>query len=84
MPEIPNTSGRLHSEFIILLFLQDHRETDRFFEASGVHRANEIIQFDESIDEPVVKPNQNVLKSYLRHTHNRLSLLSIHYNNVQL
>jgi hypothetical protein len=28
---IPNTSGRLHSEFIRLLFLQTHRETDRFF-----------------------------------------------------
>ena len=25
------SSGRLHSEFIRLLFLQAHRETDRFF-----------------------------------------------------
>ncbi len=33
---IPSTSGRLHSEFLCLLFLQDHRETDRFFPASGV------------------------------------------------
>ena len=31
-----STSGRLHSEFIRLLFLQSHRETDRFFSASGV------------------------------------------------
>jgi hypothetical protein len=31
-----STSGRLHSEFVRLLFLQTHRETDRFFEASGV------------------------------------------------
>ena len=37
MPAIASTSGRLHSEFIRLLFLQDHRETDRFFAASGVH-----------------------------------------------
>jgi hypothetical protein len=36
MPAIPSTSGRLHSEFVRLLFLQDHRETDRFFAASGV------------------------------------------------
>ena len=36
MPVITSTSGRLHSEFIRLLFFQDHRETDRFFEASGV------------------------------------------------
>ena len=32
MPAIASTSGRLHSEFIRLLFLQDHRETDRFLQ----------------------------------------------------
>ena len=36
---ITSTSGRLHSEFVRLLFLQDHRETDRFFAASGVQLA---------------------------------------------
>jgi hypothetical protein len=36
MTAIGSTSGRLHSEFVRLLFLQDHRETDRFFAASGV------------------------------------------------
>ena len=36
MPAIASTSGRLHSE---LLFLQAHRETDRFFAASGVQPA---------------------------------------------
>ncbi len=36
MPTIARTSGRLHSEFVRLLFLQTHRETDRFFVASGV------------------------------------------------
>ena len=36
MPIIVSTSGRLHSEFVWLLFLQAHRETDRFFAASGV------------------------------------------------
>ncbi len=30
-----STSGRLHSEFVRLLFLQAHRETDRFFAVSG-------------------------------------------------
>ena len=29
-------AGRIHSEFVRLLFLQAHRETDRFFAASGV------------------------------------------------
>ncbi len=36
MPAIASTSGRLHSEFVRLSFLQAHRETDRFFAASGV------------------------------------------------
>ena len=36
MPAISSTSGRLHCEFVRLLFLQAHRETDRFFAASGV------------------------------------------------
>jgi hypothetical protein len=36
IPAIASTSVRLHSEFVRLLFLQAHRETDRFFEASGV------------------------------------------------
>ena len=35
------TSGRLHSEFVRLLFLQAHRETDRFFAASGVQLAQQ-------------------------------------------
>ncbi len=33
MPTIASTSGRLHSEFIRILFLQN-RETDRFFATS--------------------------------------------------
>jgi hypothetical protein len=41
---IASTSGRLHSEFVRLLCLQAHRETDRFFAASGVQPA----QFDRS------------------------------------
>ncbi len=36
MTVIASTSGRLHSEFVRLLVLQAHRETDRFFEDSGV------------------------------------------------
>ena len=39
MPSIASTSERLHSEFVRLLFLQAHRETDRFFAASGVQLA---------------------------------------------
>jgi hypothetical protein len=39
MTAIPSTSGSLHIEFVRLLFLQDHRETDRFFAVSGVQLA---------------------------------------------
>ena len=40
MTTIASTSGRLHSEFVRLLFLHDHRETDRFFATSGVITIN--------------------------------------------
>ena len=36
MTSITSTSGRLHSEFVSLLFLQTPRETDRFLTDSGV------------------------------------------------
>ena len=39
MSTIVSTSGRLHSEFVFLLFLQTHRETDLFFPDSGVQLA---------------------------------------------
>ncbi len=39
MPAIAGTNGRLNSDFIRLLFLMSHRETDRFFAASGVQSA---------------------------------------------
>ena len=39
MPTSTSSSGRLHSEFVRLLFLQAHWETDRFFAASGVQLA---------------------------------------------
>ena len=36
MPTVASTSGRLHCEFVLHLFLQAHRETDRFLVTSGV------------------------------------------------
>ncbi len=39
MSSISSTSGRSHREFIRLLFLQDHRETNRFFGSLTVHFA---------------------------------------------
>jgi hypothetical protein len=46
MPTIDSTSGRLHSEFVRLSFLQTHRKTGRFLETSGVQFAqNDRDQF---------------------------------------
>jgi hypothetical protein len=42
MPAIASTSGRLHSDFVRLLFLQAHQETDRFFADSGVQLAHSM------------------------------------------
>jgi hypothetical protein len=39
MTAIAGTNGRLHSDFIRLLFLQDHWETDLFFSDSGFQSA---------------------------------------------
>jgi hypothetical protein len=39
MPDIASTSGRLQSDFDRILFLQTHRETDRFLKVSGVQSA---------------------------------------------
>ena len=41
MSAIASTSGRLHSEFVRLLFLQSHRQTDRFVAVSGVQLAQQ-------------------------------------------
>ena len=39
MSDVTSTSGRLHCEFVCILFFQTHRETDRFFDTSGVQLA---------------------------------------------
>jgi hypothetical protein len=54
MTDIDSTSGRLHSEFVRILFLQAHRETDRFFAASGV----QLVQTHPGV--PVPRPTQCV------------------------
>ncbi len=47
IPPMASTSGRLHREFVRLLFLQAHRETDRFFSDSGVQsvKSTSVFQF---------------------------------------
>ena len=36
MPDITSTSSRMHGEFLLLLFLQAHRETTAHFTALGM------------------------------------------------
>ncbi len=43
MTTITSTSGRLHSEFVRLLFLQTHRETDRFCSTSTTLRPYDVL-----------------------------------------
>ena len=45
MVDVVSTSGRLHSEFVRLLFLQTHRETDRFLTDSEV----QLVQHDRGL-----------------------------------
>jgi hypothetical protein len=47
MSGIASASGRLHSEFVRLLFLQAHRETDCFFAASGVRLVQYIVNLSD-------------------------------------
>jgi hypothetical protein len=49
MTPIASTCGRLHSEFVRLLFLQDHRETDHCFVASGVQMTNQIVECSTTV-----------------------------------
>jgi hypothetical protein len=54
MTAMASTSGRLHSEFVRILFLQAHQETDRFFAGSGV----QLAQTHPGV--PVPRPTQCV------------------------
>jgi hypothetical protein len=49
MTAIASTSGRLHSEFIRLLFLQTHRETDRFLQLQEFSLNNRTVDSSTSV-----------------------------------
>ncbi len=61
MSAIANTSGRLQSEFVCLLFLQALRETDRFFAASGVQLAQSDHYKREAFSSQVKSKVGNIL-----------------------
>jgi hypothetical protein len=50
MPVIVNMSGRLHSEFIRILFLQADRETDRFLQFQEFCQRNQIVDSSTTTD----------------------------------
>jgi hypothetical protein len=49
MPTIASTSGRLHSEFIRILFLQSHRESDLFFAPWEFCQRNQIVDSSTTV-----------------------------------
>ncbi len=52
MSAIASTSGRIRCEFVCLLFLQAHRETDQFLSSSGVNLVS-IVKCSRSPRNPV-------------------------------
>ena len=52
MTAIAITSGRLHSEFIRLLFLEAHRETDRFLKLQEFNLRNRTVEPSTSSARP--------------------------------
>jgi hypothetical protein len=49
MPVIVSTSGRLHIEFVRLLFLQAHRETDRFLQLQDFSLRKHIVECSTTV-----------------------------------
>ncbi len=76
MTVITSTSGRLHSEFIRILFLQDHRETDRFFTVSGVLSA----QSDRGFFHYLRTAFSSMFKSRVRNILTKVEVLRIDLN----
>ena len=76
MPAIVSTSGRLHSEFIRILFLQSHRETDRFFAASEVLSA----QSDRGFFHYLHTVFSSMIKSRVGNILVKVVVLRIHLN----
>jgi hypothetical protein len=76
MPSIASTSDRLHNEFIRILFLQAHRETDRFFAASGVMSS----QSDRGFFHYLRAAFSSMLKSRVGNILDKVSSLRINLN----
>ena len=76
MSVIDGTSGRLHSECIRHLFLQAHRETDRFFAASGV----KLAQTDRGIFHYHRSAFSSILKSRVGNILAKAAALRINLN----
>jgi hypothetical protein len=64
MSTIVSTSRRKHSEFMCLLFLQDHRETARFFVPSRVH-----LRYLEGRTSPRIVTGNQLSKVYVDTAH---------------
>ena len=76
MSAIVSTSGRVHSEFVRLLFLQTHRETDRFFAATGVVKST-ALRINLNIDGTPIISRTHTHPSHSETSHLLTSSLSL-------
>jgi hypothetical protein len=77
MLDIAGTNGRLHSEFIRILFLQTHRETDLFFAVSGVQSAQSNMGGFFHLHRAAFS---SILKSRVGHIMAKASVLRVNLN----
>ena len=77
MPTIASTSGRSHCEFIRLLFLQAHWETDRFFAASGVQLAQSALRINLNLDGAPITSKSHTHPSHSQTSRSFTSSLSL-------
>ena len=85
MSDISSTSGHLHCEIVRLLFLQDHRETDRFLSVSGVHLAPSHFHFLHTVFSEQGKKRSNLSKRHeLKKSTDQFQLLVFHCTDTHL
>ena len=77
IPDITSTSGRLHSDFVLLLFLQAHRETDRFFVCGNILDEAAALRIILNIDDTPVSSRSHTHPSHSQTSRLLTSSLSL-------
>ena len=77
IPAITSTSGRLHSDFVLLLFLQAHRETDLFFVCGNILDEAAALRIILNIDDTPVSSRSHTHPSHSQTSRLLTSSLSL-------